>query len=591
MTPAELAFWQRVQRRAAQLEPEIASAVLRAFATLRENMNERQLAEFVASGAVDRVLSEVLSPEQLDRAFLPVRDRIRQGMGQSIQYFLRDLPSAAQPVGKLAMGFDILNPDVITAIRSLEAHVITNLSDGIRETVRAYVENGLRDGTSPTTVARGLRSVIGLAPNQAEAVRNLRAELEAGQYGAAGTRALIDARYNLKALDTLSAADRAARIDAIVGKYEQAFTAFNAETNARTAALQAMKEGNRLSRMEGITRGVLDGARQMKRWVGVKDARERPEHLAMEGETVPFDQPYSNGEMVPGDSTYNCFPGDTVVEGAFVGGLKAAYSGPIRELETARGHRLRLTPNHPVLTPDGWVAASHLREGSALLSNRRSIRTGGAHGDHVDDQDGIATAEQVFDALAARGTSTTRTIGRLDLHGDGRFAQPQVDVVGADVQLRDGAGDALLDCSDQRPLDSPDVDQAAAPRRGAAHLHVNAIPLPAPSRVGGPDLPHHGGAVALDGGPLQHLRLGSAANWHTALAEASKQDDAAVPAFLRELEQASAGDILPDQVVKIRDFHATTHVYDLQTVTGWMIAQGIVISNCRCVSIYFTAPD
>ena len=39
-----------------------------------------------------------------------------------------------------------------------------------------------------------------------------------------------------------------------------------------------------------------------------------------------------------------------------------------------------------------------------------------------------------------------------------------------------------------------------------------------------------------------------------------------------------------DRVVEVRDHEFSGHVYDLQSVSGWMVAQGIICSNCRCVS-------
>jgi hypothetical protein len=82
--------------------------------------------------------------------------------------------------------------------------------------------------------------------------------------------------------------------------------AFNAETNTRTLSLEAQKVGSALTWQDAIDRGVVDPSRLMKRWSGVMDSRERPEHVAMEGEVVRFDEPYSNGEDIPGISTWNC---------------------------------------------------------------------------------------------------------------------------------------------------------------------------------------------------------------------------------------------------------------------------------------------
>jgi len=73
----------------------------------------------------------------------------------------------------------------------------------------------------------------------------------------------------------------------------------------RTATLDALKKGQDLSWRDAIEKGVVVGT-LTKTWVTVHDDRVRPEHVAMDGQTVPFDAPYSNGQMVPGETDYNC---------------------------------------------------------------------------------------------------------------------------------------------------------------------------------------------------------------------------------------------------------------------------------------------
>jgi hypothetical protein len=97
-----------------------------------------------------------------------------------------------------------------------------------------------------------------------------------------------------------------AQIDTMTTAYERRMVAFNAETHARTAALDAQKLGQRLTWEQAAARGDVDGGRLMKRWRGVMDDRERPSHVAMEGEEVHFRSPYSNGQQQPGDDEYNC---------------------------------------------------------------------------------------------------------------------------------------------------------------------------------------------------------------------------------------------------------------------------------------------
>lgn len=179
------------------------------------------------------------------------------------------------------MTFSPVAPSVIDAIRQLDTRVMRTLSDQIRDTVRAYVEQGLRQGIGPKELARQLRSIIGLAPHQVEWVEKYTLDLQ-GQ-GIPGPKAtkMIDA-------------------------YQRRLIANNAEANARTAALDAQKLGQHLSWQQQVESGEVDGEKLTKRWSGTLDDRERPSHLAMEGNTVPWDEPYANGQMQPGDGEFNC---------------------------------------------------------------------------------------------------------------------------------------------------------------------------------------------------------------------------------------------------------------------------------------------
>lgn len=306
MTPQEAIFWQRAQRRAASFAPEIRAAILRAFQIIRNSLNDADLARIVDSGNLERLFAEVFTDDVMDRAFIPYRQRIREHTASSFRYFTNDLPGAGKINGQIGVAFDYLSPNVVTAIRQLETKAIETLKGDIRDTVKAFVENGLRDGVNPRAIGREIRAIVGLAPSQEAYVENLRRELMEGRFSDAERRVLLDRRFNLSKLAEMSDAERLKRIDLITDRYRKSYTAFNAETNARTATLDSMKLGQRLSWQDAVDKGIVDGDRLQKTWVGVMDDRERPEHVAMEGETVPFDQPFTNGEMIPGDSTYNC---------------------------------------------------------------------------------------------------------------------------------------------------------------------------------------------------------------------------------------------------------------------------------------------
>lgn len=284
--PRDRALWLAVQRKAATLSPEAARALLAAYQTLRESLSDAALTDLIASGR----WAEIVDEATLDRALRPFRERLVLAVDRGVR------------AAAIDVSFDVLNPRVIDAVRALDSRVINALKADIRETVRAHVENGLRDGVPPRTIARALRPLIGLAPNQAEYVQNYRAELEAGSK-AALERRMRNMRYDkATAAGTLTPA----QIDRAVTAYEKRLLAFNASTNARTMTTDSLKLGQHLAWQEAIDNGTVDKGSLNKRWVGVMDDRERPEHVLMEGETVGFEEAFSNGEYIPGESTWNC---------------------------------------------------------------------------------------------------------------------------------------------------------------------------------------------------------------------------------------------------------------------------------------------
>lgn len=302
MTPSEQ-FWLRVNRKAGSLTPDVAREIFKAFSRIREGLSDAELVRLVTTGQLDKLFDEQLSMARLEAAFQPVRDRMRSGIVDGVKFFSRDIPKKPG----VTIGFDILSPDTITAIRNLETKVVSSMADDVRETVRAYVENGLRDGDSPEKVGRTIKSIIGLPPKQEEIVRSFRSLLEAGDPDAL-KRQLRDRRFD-QTLDKAFAGEKTLseeQIDKMVTAYRNRAIAQNAQTVARTATGDALKLGQKLAIDSAIDQGIYDRSSLTKRWKGVMDTRERPEHVAMEGETVPYDEPFSNGEMIPGDSTYNC---------------------------------------------------------------------------------------------------------------------------------------------------------------------------------------------------------------------------------------------------------------------------------------------
>lgn len=298
MSPAARILRARLERRVEVLAPELRVAMLKAFAAIQDKLSP----SFTLDRIANRDLASLLVELDVEGAFTPVSNILRDGVERAALAETKALPVKAARTGII----DFLKPDVVEAIRTLNTAVMRSLSESTRDAVRKAVELGLQQGTPPKTIARGLRDVVGLAPKDVDAVANFRRMLEEKDSEAL-TRLLRDKRFD-STIRKAFAGDglTGEQIDKMVERYRTNAVANNAETIARTASMDAQKLGQQMAYQEAVARGNFDGGTLVKRWSGTLDDRERPEHLAMEGETVPWNQPYSNGEMVPGSSTFNC---------------------------------------------------------------------------------------------------------------------------------------------------------------------------------------------------------------------------------------------------------------------------------------------
>jgi hypothetical protein len=297
VTPAERRALARVSRRAADLAPDLVVALLRAFRLLNERLPVTEVERLIRAGRITEAVDAAVPIEVLERALDPATQVLTDGTLRNARIVARDLPL---PRG-VVIEFGVLNPRILDAVRTLDTTSLRTLAPEVRQAVRETIEAGLRSGVNPRTMARSL--TIGLAPNQAEAVRNYRRALETGDLARARRYALADGRFGLANLTP-------EKVDRMVAAYERRMVAFNAETHARTAALDAQKLGQRMAWDEAKASGALGDAQVLKRWVTTLDGRERPEHNAMHGTEVPLDQPYPNGQMYPGEGEYNCRCGE-----------------------------------------------------------------------------------------------------------------------------------------------------------------------------------------------------------------------------------------------------------------------------------------
>lgn len=226
-----------------------------------------------------------------------------------------------------------------------------------------------------------------------------------------------------------------------------------ADLIARTQNEMATAAFNKVRMLEaGITEAVWlhSHAGKAPRPTHVKAGREREKFDVAKGWFDP--DPKVRRHIQPGE-LINCFPAETVLK--FAQDVKVAfrawYSGELSQLVMEGDETLTATPNHPVLTPNGWIAIGSLKEGDYVIKVSD-------HGikpivDETDRHKSMSSIIDAFDTIRCEGNADV-TLG-ADFHGD--IVEGNVDVVFANNPLSFGLKPSIGESFDKLPLAMSDV--------------------------------------------------------------------------------------------------------------------------------------
>lgn len=365
--------------------------------------------------------------------------------------------------------------------------------------------------------------------------------------------------------------------------------------------------------------------------------------VAKPGKTFPGGLTYGKKSYWPDRIKHpplhpRCLPFDTLVTpGSRVSGASARiYDGEMVRIKTLSERELTGTPNHPVLTRRGWVSLGLLQPGDevvARLGGERVIRR-----DDDDEQMPAILGELAHATLGALKMAAREVpVSAVDFHGDGSGSE--VSVIATDSLLQDMLDaplcehhrEELFDVATRRGLllsresgaHEPLVSKADTtgssmggiePREallggGAGHteslgglatttldasfgeapsydIPANANPvgdaLLALPRFVGRD---GGGAVNSDATGGHRAPLATVAGSPTRHGVALEQgEDAGLSdaEAIADVLRALPSEVTLDSIISVNRYAFHGMVYNLETVKGWYIANGIVTHNCRC---------
>jgi hypothetical protein len=326
-----------------------------------------------------------------------------------------------------------------------------------------------------------------------------------------------------------------------------------------------------------------------------------------------------------------CFPAGVIVDAPGREGVtRRWWNGDLVRLVLADGQELPVTPNHPVLTPRGWVAAGELREGDDVICREATDRP--LRQQRHDHENMPARIEQVFDAtlLASGAVLSGVPSTPVDFHGDGLHGH--VDVVRAAGDLRagglttggeqDSEVNVVLADGARIPPEPLDGERPSLPfarrslpatGRGISSRYTLSPLLR--RAVGGEDthllgrrarrdtlgaeatLDYVAGyAVAVserfhglslpvrlyDGAGVERQPLGHGQGPSALGTEQTVESPVADAVLAQQLLNGDSGPVIRQQVVAVNRRRFSGHVYNLDSGEGWYSSNSVIVHNCQC---------
>lgn len=341
------------------------------------------------------------------------------------------------------------------------------------------------------------------------------------------------------------------------------------------------------------------GATVRKVWISAADERVRPEHVAANGQTVGYDEPFIvGGEQLwyPGDrengsagNTIQCVVGSTRVSGPGQDVL-VAYRRPVTgrfvKLTVGDGRVLTCTPNHPILTPAGYVPAKDLGEGNYVMA---TVPSGVPEVDNIPPR-----IDEAFDAV--RGLGSTRRVGGvgLDFHGDGS-EEEEVEVVTSNGELRDRFNAAFGAGFGEEGLVGLNHAKGSGSAAGGGLARGDAVAGVAGGGSSG-STPGAGSVVGgsgegspFGGGEPGHsdgVGLAATSDRESEFGEVAGDDVSGDSEDARHLQHAGSLGVEPTKIVGVELYFGVHDVFNLETTENYFFANGIAVHNCRCVVNY-----
>lgn len=362
---------------------------------------------------------------------------------------------------------------------------------------------------------------------------------------------------------------------------------------ARTSVTAAQNAG----RMDSYHAAEGMGIKLKKQWLATLDGRTRHAHAMLDGQTAETDKPfhvdgyeimYPGDTSAPGYLVYNCFVGETQIasDSKIVRSYKHTYNGDLIEVKTACGVNFTCTPNHPILTPYGWVAAALLHNGDNLVVTF-DRNTGGFRRNsnikHIH-----SSMKALYNSLHCFGLMSRDSTLRINFHGD--IPTTNVEVITKKWLLRNNGNSGV-----RQSINKFLLKNANKPLMSQCPLmkHFGSVCKAAFRFISGKCQ-----TLALLWRSLLHPnvhRFRTVSGRDIGVTQDTVNNLTAKSETLGKVLDGFSGEIAVDKVVSVKIIpsgQTATHVYNLQTQNGYyFVNSSISQSGTKCNGIFAIAKN
>lgn len=512
-----------------------------------------------------------------------------------------DLGQRIASASRIEFGFDVAESNTARFLSGYRAQRIREIEAATAETISQIVYREASLGKNPASTARMIRDSIGLTAHQEQHVTNYRQFLEdlpkrRATESALKEYTLRDKRFDasmVKAIEN-SKGMSAAQIDKMVEAYRRRYLSRRAQNIARTESMTMLQSGQYQYWEQLSAAGIVNESEIVRKWIVTADSKLRHAHAQIPvlnpngvGLKIPFKSPlgmirYPCDPMATAANRINCFHPETKISGNILSASKAMYSGDMIAFKTLSGKKFTVTPNHPILSDKGFVGAMTLDKGDYLFSKRdQAIFSDGIA--CADVQDSPIKAAEVFNSLSMMFDVSYAEGMSFDFNGDGKFINSDINIISPNGFLRGNAKAVLSKLISNFGLIHPYLLAGMLEFYGSFIQSLLRVSLPSSCILSATNnLFDSGIATTLNLHPFKGFRFGLTSNVDAIFKKYSAHAMPSNPVSLAQFVTGDSSNIFRDEIVDIHVYKYSGYVYDFESDTGYLLADNVTVSNCRC---------